>query len=124
MKEAEILESLIPSITANLEHRHSYVRKNAVLTVFTIYENHKELIPDAPELIDNFLRLESNPTAKRNAFLLLNHCDQVAFIILFFSHCLHKARALTYLDGVLGAIALTDESFQIVVFFDLKFIVE
>ena len=79
MKEAEILESLIPSITANLEHRHSYVRKNAVLTVFTVYENNKELIPDAPELIDNFLRIESNPTAKRNAFLLLNHCDQVSF---------------------------------------------
>jgi hypothetical protein len=32
IKESEILESLIPSVTSNLEHRHSYVRKNAVLT--------------------------------------------------------------------------------------------
>jgi coatomer subunit beta len=55
MKEAEILESLIPSVTSNLEHRHSYVRKNAVLTVFTIFETFPDLIPDAPELIEQFL---------------------------------------------------------------------
>jgi coatomer subunit beta len=55
MKEPEILESLIPSITANLEHRHSYVRKNAVLTVFTVFQAYPELIPDAPELIEKFM---------------------------------------------------------------------
>lgn len=38
IKHPEILESLIPVITANLEHRHSYVRKNAVLAVFEIYQ--------------------------------------------------------------------------------------
>lgn len=31
MKEPEILESLIPSITANLEHRHSCVPALALL---------------------------------------------------------------------------------------------
>lgn len=33
----------------------SYVRKNAVLTVFTIYQVLPELIPDAPELIEKFM---------------------------------------------------------------------
>jgi vesicle coat complex subunit len=31
------------------------VRKNAVLTVFTIFENSPDLIPDAPELIEAVL---------------------------------------------------------------------
>ena len=35
--------------------RRSYVRKNAVLTVFTIYQAFTELIPDAPELIEKFM---------------------------------------------------------------------
>ena len=33
IKEEEILEPLVPSILANLEHRHSYVRRNAVLAI-------------------------------------------------------------------------------------------
>ena len=73
MKEREISESLIPHIIANLEHRHSYVRKNAVLTIFTIYETFSDMIEDAPDLIYNFLETEANPSAKRNAFLMLYH---------------------------------------------------
>lgn len=37
------------------EHRHSFVRKNAVMAVFTIFKNFDFLIPDAPELIQNFM---------------------------------------------------------------------
>ena len=37
------------------EHRHSFVRKNAVMAVFTIYKNFEFLIPDAPELIQTFM---------------------------------------------------------------------
>jgi coatomer subunit beta len=101
IKEAEILESLIPSVTSNLEHRHSYVRKNAVLTVFHIYEAHAELIPDAPELIETFLYNESNPAAKRNAFLMLFHCD--------------LERAVNFLQSVLSTVGSLGESFQLVV---------
>ena len=101
IKEIEILESLIPSITANLEHRHSYVRKNAVLTVFHIYEAHAELIPDAPELIETFLYNESNPSAKRNAFMMLFHCD--------------LDRAITFLNSVMATVGTLGESFQLVV---------
>ena len=101
IKEAEILESLIPSITSNLEHRHSYVRKNAVLTVFHIYEAHQELIPDAPELIETFLYNESNPSAKRNAFMMLFHCD--------------LDRAVNFLNSVMSTVGTLGESFQLVV---------
>lgn len=101
IKEAEILESLIPSITSNLEHRHSYVRKNAVLTVFHIYEAHQELIPDAPELIETFLYNESNPSAKRNAFMMLFHCD--------------LDRAVNFLNSVMATVGTLGESFQLVV---------
>ncbi len=36
IREEEILEPLVPSILTNLEHRHSYVRRNAVLAVNAI----------------------------------------------------------------------------------------
>ena len=39
LKEPELLEPLMPTIRACLEHRHSYVRRNAVLAIFTIYKN-------------------------------------------------------------------------------------
>jgi len=48
----------MPTIRSCLEHRHSYVRRNAVLAIFTIYKNFDFLIPDAPELIANFLESE------------------------------------------------------------------
>lgn len=99
LKEAEVLESLIPCITANLEHRHSYVRKNAVLAVFTVYTTFPDLIPDAPELVDNFIQAESNPAAKRNAFLMLINCDQ--------------ERAINFLASVINNITNTSEGFQL-----------
>ncbi len=48
----------MPTIRSCLEHRHSYVRRNAVLAIFTIYKNFDFLIPDAPELVANFLEGE------------------------------------------------------------------
>ena len=36
--EHDLLEPLIPSIVQNLEHRHSYVRRNAVMAIHNIYE--------------------------------------------------------------------------------------
>ena len=51
LKESEILEPLIPIIKGNLEHRHSFVRRNAVLCIFSIYKSFEYLIPDGPELV-------------------------------------------------------------------------
>ncbi|THU95525.1 hypothetical protein K435DRAFT_666320 [Dendrothele bispora CBS 962.96] len=74
-KDAELLEPLIPTCRACLDHRHSYVRKNAVFAVFSIYKEFENLIPDAPELMSTFLAAETDPTCKRNAFVFLAQCD-------------------------------------------------
>ena len=73
-KDTELLEPLIPICRSCLEHRHSYVRKNAVFAVYSIYREFEHLIPDAPELIQTFLAAESDATCKRNAFVFLAHC--------------------------------------------------
>ncbi|TMS34647.1 hypothetical protein L596_002192 [Steinernema carpocapsae] len=83
LKEPELLEPLMPAIRACLEHRHSYVRRNAVLAIYTIYQNFEFLIPDAPEFVSNFLEGEQDASCKRNSFMMLLHVDQ--------------ARALDYL---------------------------
>lgn len=116
LKESELLEPLMPAIRACLEHRHSYVRRNAVLAIYTIYRyklfnifcavaflhmhifllhslvnkkklmlficfrNFEHLIPDAPELIHDFLVNEKDASCKRNAFMMLIHADQVCSI--------------------------------------------
>ncbi|CAI9754509.1 unnamed protein product [Fraxinus pennsylvanica] len=78
LNEVEIIEPLIPSIMSNLEHRHPYVRKNAILAVMSIYKlpQGEHLLVDAPETIERFLSTEQDPSAKRNAFLMLFNCAQ------------------------------------------------
>ncbi|CAB3222703.1 unnamed protein product [Arctia plantaginis] len=101
LKEPELLEPLMPAIRACLEHRHSYVRRNAVLAIFTIYRNFEFLIPDAPELIANFLETEQDMSCKRNAFLMLLHADQ--------------ERALTYLSSRLDSVHGFGDILQLVI---------
>eukprot|EP00002_Diphylleia_rotans_P024194 TRINITY_DN476_c0_g6_i1.p1 TRINITY_DN476_c0_g6~~TRINITY_DN476_c0_g6_i1.p1 ORF type:complete len:939 (+),score=220.37 TRINITY_DN476_c0_g6_i1:63-2879(+) len=76
LKEPELLEPLVPSIRSNLEHRHSYVKRNAVLTLFSVYRISDALCPDAPDVIFNFLQSESDLSCKRNAFMMLFNCAQ------------------------------------------------
>mmetsp|Transcript_43395 Transcript_43395/g.101926 ORF Transcript_43395/g.101926 Transcript_43395/m.101926 type:complete len:947 (+) Transcript_43395:273-3113(+) len=76
MREKDILEPLVSSLRANLEHRHSYVRRNAVLAIYNTYKCFEDLMPDAPELIAEFIDGESDVSAKRNAFVMLCNCDQ------------------------------------------------
>lgn len=101
LKEPELLEPLMPAIRACLEHRHSYVRRNAVLAIFTIYRNFEFLIPDAPELIANFLEGEQDMSCKRNAFLMLLHADQ--------------DRALAYLASCLDQVSAFGDILQLVI---------
>ena len=68
IKDSKLLEPLVPTCRACLEHRHSYVRKNAVLAVFTIYQSSENLIPDAQELIHSFLVPESDTACKHHPF--------------------------------------------------------
>jgi coatomer subunit beta len=74
-RDTELLEPLIPTCRSCLEHRHSYVRKNAVFAVYAIYREFEHLIPDAPELMQTFLAAETDATCKRNAFVFLSHCS-------------------------------------------------
>ena len=101
LKEPELIEPLMSSIRSCLEHRHSYVRRNAVLAIFKIYINFEKLIPDAPEIILDFLQTETNASCKRNAFLMLVHLDQ--------------DKALAYLDTCLDQISSFNEILQLVI---------
>ncbi|KAF9490019.1 coatomer beta subunit [Pleurotus eryngii] len=74
-RDAELLEPLVPICRSCLEHRHSYVRKNAVFAIYSIYREFENLIPDAPELVQTFLAAETDPTCKRNALEFLAHCS-------------------------------------------------
>ncbi|KRZ40833.1 Coatomer subunit beta [Trichinella pseudospiralis] len=97
LKEPELLEPLMPSIRACLENRHSYVRRNAVLAAFTIYKNFDFLIPDAPELIHNFLESEQDSSCKRNAFMMLLHVDQKRALD-YLSTCIDQASVTSFSD--------------------------
>lgn len=84
LKEQEILEPLIPSIKGALTHRHPYVRRNAVLTIHSIYQQFGDaMLPDAAELMETFIQGESDMSARRNAFLMLfNGAESVAIDFL------------------------------------------
>ncbi|TXT13330.1 hypothetical protein VHUM_00697 [Vanrija humicola] len=101
VREAELLEPLVPTVRSCLEHRHSFVRKNAVFTVWTIYQDHEHLIPDAPELLDTFLAAESDSTCKRNAFVALCSISQPT--------------AVRYLLSVADQLSTMDELMQMAV---------
>ena len=58
-----------------MEHRHYYVRANAVLSLYSVYKNFPDMVSDAPELLESFLDGETDRTARRNAFLCLFHMD-------------------------------------------------
>ncbi|CAM9016632.1 unnamed protein product [Wickerhamomyces anomalus] len=78
LKEPDLLEQLVPSARACLEHRHAYVRKYAIFAIYSIYLVSDHLIPDAPEIINDFLITETDPTCKRNAFIALGNLDREA----------------------------------------------
>ncbi|XP_011872558.1 PREDICTED: coatomer subunit beta [Vollenhovia emeryi] len=101
LKEPELLEPLMPAITGCLEHRHSYVRRNAVLAIFTIYRNFEFLIPDAPDLIAKYLEGEQDMSCRRNAFLMLLHADQ--------------SKALAYLAACLDQVPSFGDILQLVI---------
>lgn len=63
--------------------------------------NFEFLIPDAPELIANFLDGEQDMSCKRNAFLMLLHADQ--------------ERALSYLASCLDQVTSFGDILQLVI---------
>lgn len=81
LKEAELLETLIPNVRQCLVHRHAYVRKNAIFALYSIYKVSSHLIPDAPELIYSFLVEEFDSVCKRNAFVCLSDLSRDATLL-------------------------------------------
>ncbi|TVU26582.1 hypothetical protein EJB05_29136 [Eragrostis curvula] len=78
LTEPDLLEPLVPSILANLEHRHHFVRRHALSAISAIYRlpQGDQLIPDAPEVVERALATEQDAAARRNAFLMLCACAQ------------------------------------------------
>ncbi|CAM9398670.1 unnamed protein product, partial [Scytosiphon promiscuus] len=84
LREPELLEPLVPTVKLCLEHRHSYVRRNAALLCYYIHKNFgQQLLPDGPELIDRFIAAEGDTSARRSAFLFLyNEAEELAIDFL------------------------------------------
>ncbi|KAL0012754.1 hypothetical protein SO802_007862 [Lithocarpus litseifolius] len=103
LNESEIVEPLLPSILSNLEHRHPFVRRNAVLAVMSVYRlpQGEQLLDSAPEIVEKFLTSEQDSSSKRNAFLMLFNCAQ--------------DRAVDYLFRNVDRIADWGEQLQMVV---------
>lgn len=99
LKEPELLEQMVPSVRSCLEYRHAYVRKYAILAVHSIYKVASHLIPDACEILDSFLVVETDPVCKRNAFLGLSE--------------LNREAALSYLQDNIASIESLDSLLQI-----------
>lgn len=78
LKEADLLETLVPNVRQCLEHRHAYVRKNAVFALYSIHKVSDHLAPDADELIYRFLYDEADAVCKRNAFVCLGDLNREA----------------------------------------------
>ena len=105
LREPELIEPLLSAAQTCLDHRHAYVRKNAVWALASVYQNAQQLIPDAPEMLFNFLVGENDTTCKRNAFGAL----------MSISH----EKALEYLTSVLDGVSNAEELLQLV---ELEFI--
>ncbi|KAK7752817.1 coatomer subunit beta [Diatrype stigma] len=105
LREPELIEPLLSSARSCLEHRHAYVRKNAVYAIASIYQHSPSLIPDAADLIAAFLEVETDATCKRNAFAAVSSID-------------HE-KALFYLNSVFEGIPNAEELLQLV---ELEFI--
>eukprot|EP00928_Gymnodinium_smaydae_P080960 TRINITY_DN64555_c0_g1_i1.p1 TRINITY_DN64555_c0_g1~~TRINITY_DN64555_c0_g1_i1.p1 ORF type:complete len:1017 (-),score=238.59 TRINITY_DN64555_c0_g1_i1:338-3388(-) len=76
MKYYRILEPLKDVVLRNLSHRHSYVRRNAVMCVYAMVKNFGiEMMPEACDDIEQLLLVEGDVSTKRNAFLMLLNCD-------------------------------------------------
>lgn len=66
-----------------------------------VFRNFEFLIPDAPELVANFLETEQDMSCKRNAFMMLIHVDQ--------------ERALNYLSSCIDQVHSFGDILQLVI---------
>lgn len=71
-----VLETVIQAVNDNLKHKHFYVRRNAVMCLYSIYQHSgMEYIENSIDEIHSLLLNEKDISTKRNAFILLFHID-------------------------------------------------
>ncbi|KAI9346734.1 adaptin N terminal region-domain-containing protein [Zopfochytrium polystomum] len=99
LREEELLEPCVPAVRTCIDHRHAYVRKNAVLAIHAIYKRFEYLFPDAPDFIYDYLLRESDANCRRNAFVMLINTK--------------PAKAVQYLQSVITQIPSFDEVIQL-----------
>lgn len=88
-------------ILSSKDHEHSYVRKNAINAISTIYKHLDYLIPDAPELIESLLSQESDVSCQKFAFIFLSQTEPL--------------RAVNYFNLIAERVAEMDGSLQLAV---------
>ncbi|KAG8370372.1 hypothetical protein BUALT_Bualt14G0110200 [Buddleja alternifolia] len=102
LNATEIIKPLFPSIISNLEHRHPYVRRNAILAVMSIFYRQVPQGERLLETMERFVSSEQDASAKRNAFLMLSNCAQ-------------DDRAINYLWSNVDRVSEWGELLQMVV---------
>ena len=76
MRYYKILEPCVQAILSNLSHRHSYVRRNAIMCVFAIVKTFGvDSVPGVVQEVEKMLLVEGDLSAKRNALVFLLHAD-------------------------------------------------
>ncbi|VAH85598.1 unnamed protein product [Triticum turgidum subsp. durum] len=77
LREPELLQPMVPAIINNLKHPHPFVRRHALSAISAIFRLPcgEQLIPNAPYLVERALAMEQDPSARRNAFLMLCDCS-------------------------------------------------
>lgn len=101
IREPEILEPLLPSIRSCLEHRHPFVRRNAIFALFSIYRSNDFLVPDAPEVVQQLLVTETDSSCQRGAFIMLSQTE--------------SERAEEYLSSLAGQLSSLDPLLQMAI---------
>ncbi|KAF0892707.1 hypothetical protein E2562_017681 [Oryza meyeriana var. granulata] len=84
----DLLEPLVDSVLANLDHGDPFVRRHALSAVFAIHHLFKpsggHVLPDAIDRVERALAAEQDAAARRNAFRMLSICalEQAATYLL------------------------------------------
>lgn len=100
IRHFKLLEPLIEAILKNLSHRHSYVRRNAVICVHSIVKSFGiDTIPHATEEIEKLLLVETDVSTKRNAFIMLMQSN--------------LTKAIEYALSIEDSVASMEDVFQL-----------
>ncbi|KII68325.1 Coatomer subunit beta [Thelohanellus kitauei] len=99
LKEPELIEPIMPAVRQCLEHKTPYQFLPSISKIL-IHRNFDYLVPDAPELLERFLDVESDSSCQRNAYMMLIECDQ-------------QNRAISYLRTKVNSVLAFNDVLQL-----------